>query len=122
MAHVDWARLQSKTGKSKVFYYYFDQHPDYPADSPQAGRGIAARSGSVLRIPAPESESAARQIGRSISEAMATYWTNFAKYGDIPTAGVPAWPAFSDANPEVMYFAQTPPSGPGAQRRITQDP
>jgi para-nitrobenzyl esterase len=32
-----WARLQSKTGKSKVFYYYFDQHPEYPADSPRAG-------------------------------------------------------------------------------------
>ena len=32
-----WARLQSNLGKSKVFYYYFDQHPDYPADSPQAG-------------------------------------------------------------------------------------
>src|SRR3990172_7155583 len=29
-----WARLQAKTGKSKVFYYYFDQHPDYPAGSP----------------------------------------------------------------------------------------
>src|SRR5690606_7286234 len=29
-----WARLQAKTGKSKVFYYYFDQHPDYPEDSP----------------------------------------------------------------------------------------
>jgi para-nitrobenzyl esterase len=25
-----WARLQSRTGTSKVFYYYFDQHPDYP--------------------------------------------------------------------------------------------
>ena len=30
-----WARLQAKTGKSKVFYYYFDQHPEYPADSPR---------------------------------------------------------------------------------------
>ena len=26
-----WARLQAQTGKSKVFYYYFDQHPEYPA-------------------------------------------------------------------------------------------
>ena len=34
-----WARLQSKTGKSKVFYYLFDQHPEYPEDSPQAGNG-----------------------------------------------------------------------------------
>ena len=34
-----WARLQSGTGKSKVFYYYFDQHPDYPEDSPRYGYG-----------------------------------------------------------------------------------
>jgi para-nitrobenzyl esterase len=25
---------------------------------------------------------------------------------------VPSWPAFSDANPEVMYFSQTPHVGP----------
>jgi para-nitrobenzyl esterase len=47
-----------------------------------------------------------------ISEGMATYWTNFAKYGDPNGKGVPAWPAFSDANPQVMYFSQTPHTGP----------
>ncbi len=36
-----WARLQSKTGKSKAFLYYFDHHPEYPADSPRAGFGAA---------------------------------------------------------------------------------
>ena len=29
-----WADLQSQTGNSKVYYYYFDQHPEYPEDSP----------------------------------------------------------------------------------------
>ena len=47
-----------------------------------------------------------------ISEAMATYWTNFAKNGDPSGKGVPAWPAFSDANPVVMHFNQTPHTGP----------
>src|SRR5436853_2771659 len=36
---------------------------------------------------------------RQISEAMATYWTNFAKYGDPNGQGLPQWPAFSDGNP-----------------------
>ena len=31
-----WARLQSKNGRSKVFLYYFDEHPDYDAVSPRA--------------------------------------------------------------------------------------
>jgi len=48
----------------------------------------------------------------AISEAMATYWTNFAKRGDPSGEGVPEWPAFSDAKPVVMYFAQTPHTGP----------
>ncbi len=34
-----WARLHSKMGKKKAFFYYFDQHPEYPPDSPQAGSG-----------------------------------------------------------------------------------
>jgi para-nitrobenzyl esterase len=43
---------------------------------------------------------------------MATYWTNFAKRGNPSGEGVPVWPAFSDANPVVMYFSQTPHMGP----------
>ena len=35
-----WARLQARTGKSKVFYYYFDQHPERAAGSPQADHGM----------------------------------------------------------------------------------
>ncbi len=34
-----WARLESNIGKSKAFLYYFDQHPDYPKDSPRYGYG-----------------------------------------------------------------------------------
>jgi len=47
-----------------------------------------------------------------ISEAMGTYWTNFAKYGDPNGKGVPEWSAFSDKNPEVMYLGPTPHVGP----------
>ena len=43
---------------------------------------------------------------------MATYWTNFAKHGDPNGEGLPQWPAFSDSNPVVMYFGQTPHPGP----------
>ncbi|MFH0841505.1 MAG: carboxylesterase family protein [Bacteroidota bacterium] len=113
-----WARLQSQTGKSKVFYYYFDQHEDYADDSPEADHG----SPHALEIPyvfqhldIPNHITANRTISQAdydISEAMATYWTNFARYGDPNGEGVPLWPAFSDSNPLVLYFNKKPYTGP----------
>ena len=107
-----WARLQSKTGKSKVFHYYFDQHPDYPADSPKAGQGSphGQEVAYVFQHLNPNQQPA--KSDEAISEAMAAYWTNFAKFGDPNGPGLPKWPAFSDANPVLMYFAQTPHTGP----------
>ena len=43
---------------------------------------------------------------------MTTYWVNFAKHGDPNGGELPAWPAFSDRHPQVMYFSQTPQVGP----------
>jgi para-nitrobenzyl esterase len=107
-----WARLQSKTGKSKVFYYYFDQHPDYPADSPQAGRGSPHGQEVSFVFQHLNPNQKPTKSDEAISEAMATYWTNFAKFGDPSGPTLPKWPAFSDANPVLMYFAQTPHTGP----------
>ena len=93
-----WARMQSSLGKSKAFYYYFDQHPDYPTDSSQAGLGaphgreVAYVFGHLYDLQ-PQPPTAADRV---ISDAMATYWTNFAKYGDPNGKGMPQWPAFSD--------------------------
>ena len=108
-----WARLQAKTGKSKVFYYYFDQHPEYPAGSPRAGYGTphGADVPYVFQHLNPSNPQITKQ-DEAISEAMATYWTNFAKRSDPNGEGLPTWPAFSDANPLVMYFSQTPHTGP----------
>jgi para-nitrobenzyl esterase len=108
-----WARLQSQTGKSKVFYYYFDQHPDYPAGSPRAGYGSPHGADVPYVFMHLNASSPGFTPGdQAISEAMATYWTNFAKHGDPSGEGVPNWPAFSDAHPVVMNFSQTPHPGP----------
>jgi para-nitrobenzyl esterase len=108
-----WARLQAKAGKSKVFYYCFDQHPEYPTASSRAGYGSGHGAEVVYvfeHLSAANPQTTKPDL--AISEAMATYWTNFAKRGDPNGEGVPGWPAFSDANPTVMYFAQTPHTGP----------
>ncbi len=108
-----WARLQSKTGKSKVFYYYFDQHPDYPEGSPRFGYGSPhAQEVSYVFEHLDASNQQTTKTDLEISDAMATYWTNFAKYGDPNGKAVPNWPAFSDKKPVVMYFSKTAHTGP----------
>jgi para-nitrobenzyl esterase len=113
-----WARLQSQTGKSNVYYYYFDQHPDYPENSPQYDHGSphAQDVAYVFQHLDPSNPQSAKS-DLEISEAMGTYWTNFAKNGNPNGEGVPEWPAFSDANPVVMYLGPTPHTGsvPGAE-------
>ena len=109
-----WARMQASLGKHKAFYYYFDQHPEYLADSPQAGHGSphGMEVEYVFGHPTggPSGKPSATDL--VISDAMATYWTNFAKYGDPNGKGMPKWPAFTDEHPDLMYFAGTAHTGP----------
>ncbi|HOO13502.1 MAG TPA: carboxylesterase family protein [Candidatus Marinimicrobia bacterium] len=107
-----WARLQSKTGKSKVFFYYFDQHPEYPSDSPQADYGTP--HGVDVAYVFMTLDSTRSNVSKSdieTSQIMATYWTNFAKYGDPNCKELPEWPHFSNTNPAVMYLNNTPCAG-----------
>ena len=105
----NWARLQSRTGKSKVFLYYFDQHPDYPAGSPQHGQGsphgqdVAYVFQHTNGFQRPDSDI-------PLSQIMGKYWTNFAKYGDpngptsASSSSLPYWPAFTESMPQTMYL------------------
>jgi para-nitrobenzyl esterase len=108
-----WARLQSRTGESRVFYYYFDQHPDYPEGSPRYGYGSPhGQDVAYVFMHLNGSDPQTTESDLEISEAMGTYWTNFAKYGNPNGEGVPQWPAFSEPDPDVMYFGPTPHIGP----------
>ena len=108
-----WARLQSQTGKSKVFYYYFDQHPDHPEDSPYFGYGSPhGQDVAYVFMNLDTLNPNTTLTDLELSETMGTYWTNFAKYGDPNGEGVPEWPQFIESNPEVMYLDTSPHAGP----------
>lgn len=88
-----WASLQSQKGKSKVYLYYFDQHP---ADSEGSHHGMDVNY-VFQHVTQGESDIA-------LSKAMGLYWTNFAKTGNPDGEGVPHWPAFTTENQKVMYL------------------
>jgi len=107
-----WARLQSQTGKSKVFYYYFDQHPVYPAGSPQYGSGsYHGQDVAYVFMNLDKSNPKTTKSDLETSEIMGTYWTNFAKYGDPNGKGMLQWPAFKTGQESVMYLGNDPHVG-----------
>jgi len=110
-----WARLQTKTGKSKVFLYYFDEKAEIPAGLESVGYG--ARHASELpyvfrqltehgrRVPTPKDE--------ALSDMIRNYWTNFVKTGDPNSTGLPKWPAYSDTKPQMLRIeAEHTKAGP----------
>jgi para-nitrobenzyl esterase len=108
-----WARLQSARGKGKAFLYYFDQHPERVPGSPEADHG--APHGVDVPYVFENLETVGRPAtdgDRRVSDAMAAYWTNFAKHGDPNGEGLPTWPAFSDGQAVLMSFSGTPHTGP----------
>ena len=107
-----WANLQSRTGKSKVYYYFFDQHPVRPETSPEFDHGSPhAQDVSYVFQHLDTSNPQTSKSDLVISEAMGDYWINFVKYGNPNGGALPQWPAFTNKKPVVMYFSETPHTG-----------
>ena len=110
-----WAKLQSKTGTSKVFMYYFDQkQPDSPFPSRMKSNGAphGAEIAYVFKHLDRNPRYKFTDEDKALSEIIATYWTNFAKNGDPNGEGIPQWPVFKDSAPTVMYLNSKPHTGP----------
>lgn len=101
-----WARLQDKTGKSNVYLYYFDQHPNNP--DPDAGSPHGQDVGFVFQHLDDNNSS---ESDVALSKAMGEYWTNFAKYGtpNAPNSDLPGWPNFTNEDPQVMVLTGPKP-------------
>ena len=95
-SHYDWSRWMTEQGKT-VYEYVFTKQNGAIGDW-HSGEMIYAY-GNVWRSPA--------QYGAddlALSEAMLSYWANFARSGDPNGEGLPHWPTESEAPGRVLNF------------------
>lgn len=107
-----WARMESKTGKNKVFMYYFSHVPAAPQRVKGAYHGseIAYVFGNLIVAPfaTPPETPKWDDVDRKLADTMSSYWVNFAASGDPNGKNLPKWPVFKAAKSEVvMSFGDT---------------
>jgi para-nitrobenzyl esterase len=99
-----WAAAQQAHVAQPAFMYYFNRK--------LPGRDSAffgAFHSSELYYVFGTLDSTARPwepADRQLTEAMTSYWSNFAASGDPNGAGLPAWPAFGETDTPVMELGE----------------
>jgi para-nitrobenzyl esterase len=111
-----WLEAHLRSGESPVYRYHFElaatpskYHPGtfaFHSDDIEYVFGtLDTRPGWNVR---PED--------RKLSDAMMTYWTNFAKSGDPNGGGLPPWPKYSPVGYPLIHLNSTITSGPDTLR------
>ena len=108
----NWARLETNTGRSKAYVYYFTHQPP-GAKAGGRGRG-ATHTAEIPYVFENQGNRPWADVDRQISNLMSSYWVNFAATGDPNAKGLPKGPAFEERkNPNPMVFGDSAAPGPG---------
>lgn len=116
-----WAREQSAV--APVFVYHFSRvHPfveglGYAQQDPATGMGayhgaeMAYAYGTMDVLNRFAKTRAWSEEDRRYSDAMMSYWLNFARTGDPNGESLPAWPAYELDSEQAMLFGKTIAAG-----------
>ena len=118
IGHVTWKwiEMHSQTGNAPVYRYSFDRKIPVALDAKvnevaATSRDIGARHageieyvfGTLDSIPNVTWESSDRKL----SDAIVTYWANFARAGDPNGSGLVTWPRYDAGGGRVQHLDET---------------
>lgn len=93
-----WANLQSKTGKSNVYMYYFDQQSQNSILKNTRGATHVAEMPFIYSWNwGPMTD-----VDKSMAEILPQYWINFIKTGNPNSTGLPYWTTYKQGEATVM--------------------
>jgi para-nitrobenzyl esterase len=119
-----WLETHAKTGQAPVYRYSFDRKipvgPDEKINGmPATSRDIGARHAGEIEYVFGSLDSRKNvpwePADRKLSDAMTTYWSNFARTGDPNGSGLPKWPRY-DQGGRVLHLDETIADTPDSLR------